>query len=75
MTLTVVQATAICEHAAARHGLTLFEMLDDRRHGKPVEARREAMRIMRDMGASYPRIGKLMQRHHTTVLHALRNSP
>lgn len=32
------------------------------------------MRIMRDRGASLELIGKRMQRHHTTVMHALRRA-
>lgn len=66
------EGTAICERAAALHGLTLDELLSDTRHGKPVTARRDAMAEMRRRGASYLTIGKLMQRHHATVMHALR---
>lgn len=35
-------------------------------------ARWTAMRALRDRGASLPQIGRVFDRHHSTVIHALR---
>lgn len=37
-----------------------------------VRARHEAMYQLRRLGLSYPRIGQLLGRHHTSVMHGVR---
>lgn len=40
-----------------------------------VRARVECWHFMRNRGSSYPEIGDLWGRHHTTIMHALKTYP
>jgi chromosomal replication initiation ATPase DnaA len=66
-----ITALAIIELAAAEHGVEA-EMLRQERRDKPtVAARHAAMRrIRRQLGWSYPRIGRLFNCDHIIVMHA-----
>ena len=57
-----------------RHGLTPGEIAGARRNTKVVRARHEAMWIAKELHPhlSYPVLGRIFNRDHTTVLHALR---
>lgn len=57
-----------------RHGLTPGEITGARRNTKVVRARHEAMWIAKELHPhlSFPAIGRIFNRDHTTVLHALR---
>jgi chromosomal replication initiator protein len=64
-------ATAIIALAAAEHGVEFDWLRQERRDAATVAARHAAMqRIRRQLGWSYPRIGRLFNRDHTTVMHA-----
>lgn len=57
-----------------RHGLTPGEITGARRNAKVVRARQEAMWIAKELHPhlSFPTIGRLFNRDHSTVLHALK---
>jgi len=62
----------IVETVARETGVPFDDIVGDGRDLRAVVARRVCYRRMRDQGVSLPEIGRLMQRHHTTVLHSLR---
>lgn len=53
---------------AEKHGITVAEMLSPSRASHLVEARRDLAFALRARAWSYPRIGKLMKRDHTTIM-------
>lgn len=58
---------------ATKHGFTVNEMVSHRRARPLVIARHEAMwRCFKETPCSLPQIGRLFDRDHTTVLHAIR---
>lgn len=57
---------------AQRNNTTWAEMLSHRRTtAKPhiLQARLEAAQLLKSRGWSYSKIGALMKRHHTSVMH------
>lgn len=67
------QRIAVVQEVADRHGVSLEAVLGASRGREVVAARWEAMRrIHNEFGDSTPRIGRLFNRDHTTVLHALK---
>jgi len=61
---------AYAREEAERYGWTLELVLG--RGRAPSDARQAVMRRLRADGFSYPEIGMMMGRHHTTVMHACR---
>ena len=58
-----------CERA----GITLAEMKSESRKRRFAQPRQAAMvEIRRQLGYSYPQIGRMFNKDHTTVLHACR---
>jgi chromosomal replication initiator protein len=69
------QRMATIARVAARHGVTVREVLGSARSGLIVEARHAAMVEVRlEFGDSAAAIGRLFNRDHTTVLYALRKA-
>ena len=60
------------ESVAAAYGLTLEDLRAPNRTASLVRVRREAMRAVRALGASYPETGAVFCRDHGTVMNALR---
>lgn len=60
---------------AMKHGLPAEEMLGRSRAPHVVEARLNLFVCLRGKGWSLPRIGRLVGRDHTTILHALQRGP
>lgn len=56
---------------AERAGLSVAEMLGPCRQPRYVGARNRAIFRASELGLSTTQIGRLFNRHHTTVLHAL----
>lgn len=54
------------------HNLNIRDLLGPGRERRVVKARAELYKHARDMGLSYPRIGKIFGRDHTTILHSMR---
>ncbi len=63
--------TSVCEN----HNITLNELLSPRRNRKFVLARKECARILRENGLSYPKIGKIMNRDHSSIVHLIKPTP
>lgn len=55
------------------YGISLPQLLSHRRDMTFVTARVECAKKLRAMGLSLPRIGKIMNRDHTTILYLLRD--
>ena len=64
--------TELTLETAERHGVTVAEMLSPSRASHLVEARRDLAFALRARAWSYPRIGKLMKRDHTTIMALLK---
>jgi chromosomal replication initiator protein len=68
-----ITARQIIDEIAATHDITREDMIGPRRYPHLVEARREAMRRVRDeLGYSYPQIGRIFNRDHSSVIWSLR---
>jgi chromosomal replication initiation ATPase DnaA len=65
----------IVDAMASAYAVTREDILGARRTKQAAAARHAVMRALRDMGMSYPEIGWLLGRDHTTVLAALRKAP
>jgi hypothetical protein len=58
---------------AAKHGLTVAELMGHSHRRGIVAARQEASyRAAAETKLSYPQIGRLLNRDHTTILHGIR---
>lgn len=55
------------------HGVTMAELLSSSRKAKIVAARRKAARMLREEGKSWKKIGSILCRHHSTVMHLVNN--
>lgn len=63
----------IMQICAGRYGISVMDILSDSRAEMILKARQQAMWLAaKETGLSYPAIGKLFGRDHTTVLHAVR---
>lgn len=62
---------AIIERAAKRFGLTAADVLSKNRLKSVAHARHLAAWLLRDQGWSYQEIGKILGRHHTTVMNSV----
>ena len=67
-------AKKIIAQVAAIHGLSVAEVMSNRRNRPVVEARFDAIKAVADIrpDMSLPQIGRLFGKDHTTILHALR---
>lgn len=61
--------------ACDRTGLAPERILGSSRDAETVRARRLLAHDLRKMGYSYPEIGRFMGRHHTTIIHLVKNLP
>ncbi len=62
----------IIDMVAGRYGVERSDVLSPDRRQQPTLARQVSMRLIREMtGKSYPEIGRIFGRDHTTVMHAL----
>lgn len=63
----------IQREVCAKHGITLHDLLSDRRQKHIVIARLEGYwRAYRETPRSLPTIGRAFRRHHTSVLSGIR---
>lgn len=56
---------------AARHGIRIRDILSSNNSALVVGARKEAAAALRELGLSYPTIGAILRKHHTSILHYL----
>lgn len=59
----------ICDN----YGVKKEHLLSRRRDKELVKVRKFAYSLLRKQGLSFPKIGKLMNKHHTTVMKVLRD--
>lgn len=70
---TTARAKEMLLAIAEKHGVTVQEIIGRRRFSNLIAARFEAVyEITKATGWSLPRIGRLFNRDHTTILHCLR---
>lgn len=62
----------ILTDVSKRHGVSVAELLHDGKGKRLINARREVAQDLRDRGWSYPDIGRVLKRHHTTVMNLLK---
>ena len=67
-----VAARQIIAAVCLRHNITESRLIRPGRAMRYVRARWEAMALLRRAGLSLPKIGRLLGRHHTSVLTGLR---
>lgn len=66
-------AREIIAEVATSHGLLMADLVGKPKVHSLIEPRRAAMkRVRAELGYSYPQIGRLFNRDHTTVMYALR---
>jgi len=71
-TMTTSTAMEIIRSVSDRTGVGVLDILSDDRSRHLVRARNQAYLALIEGGASYSHTGRLMQRHHTTVMHGVR---
>jgi chromosomal replication initiator protein len=57
---------------ARRFGVTFAELTSKDRHRRLADARHVAAWVLRQYGLSYPEIGRVLCRDHTTAMHSVR---
>lgn len=55
-----------------KYGFTMHDIRSSRRNSKLVECKREIALYLRNKGLSYPKIGLLMNKDHTSVMNLLK---
>jgi len=60
------------QNIADDHGVTVEDIFGKRRHAPIARARQEAFTALRWYGFSYPQIGRIFGRDHSTVIHGVR---
>ncbi len=65
-------ARELMKQIGAKHGVSLDDILSARRQTDIAAARFEISARLYERGLSYPQIGRLINRDHTTVIHAVR---
>lgn len=67
------RSSTIAAGVAAKHGVTLAMLMGESRVKHIVAARHEAWWLVwRTTGMSYPRIGAIFRRDHTTIMHGVK---
>ena len=69
----IARGVKVC--ASVRFDVTMAQLTGRSRLTKYVLARKWCYRQLRRGGWSYPKIGRLFGRHHSTVLYALQRRP
>lgn len=62
---------ALIHEIAEPHGYTVEDIIGKARHKKLVAVRCMCIRALRDEGYSTTEIGRIMNRDHSTICHAL----
>lgn len=70
--MSTAVAREVVAQVAAETGVAVELITGENRRPKTARARHIVCQRLRERGYSLTKIGRLMQRHHTTVLHSLR---
>lgn len=65
-------AAILVDEACYKRGVTLLELQSSRKTARIVLARTACCHVLRDKGYSFPKIGRILQCHHATVINAVR---
>ena len=55
-----------------KYGYTIYEVQSRQRNTRLVNCKVEIARMLRDKGYSYPVIGKVLNKDHTTIMHYIK---
>lgn len=72
----LLDARGLLDHVKAvvkEHHVLLDEVLGRARTAQVAAARRECWIHMKELGFSYPEIGRIWNRDHSTVMHAIKD--
>lgn len=61
----------IIDHIASDYGYDRTEVLGPRKFKELIEIRHHCIKLFREQGFSTTEIGRIMNRDHTTIVHAL----
>jgi chromosomal replication initiation ATPase DnaA len=64
----------VLDEVRKRHGLDVTLMLSKKRIQSFVRARNVVCECLHRLGYSYPQIGMVLERHHSSVMHACRQA-
>jgi chromosomal replication initiation ATPase DnaA len=62
----------ILEEVTKNYSCTVQQLRSRQRASNLVKARRRVSRRLRQHGMSYPKIGRVLNKDHTTIMHHLR---
>jgi chromosomal replication initiation ATPase DnaA len=62
----------ILEEVTKNYSCTVQQLRSPQRASHLVKARRRVSRKLRQQGMSYPQIGRVLNKDHTTIIHHLR---
>lgn len=65
-------ARSIVEQIAGRYSIGVRELMSSDRSRRLIRPRWHAYFALREAGFSYPAIGEIMNRDHSTVMHGIR---
>lgn len=69
-----MEATAVFERISRQTGISMNELLGESRQRYIIEARDKIIFILHGKGYSAAKIGRLMQRDHSSILNSLSKS-
>ena len=70
--MSTAVAREVIAQVSVETGVAVDLIIGENRRPKTARARHIVCQRLRERGYSLSKIGKLMQRHHTTILHSLR---
>jgi len=70
--MTTREAAAIVAHVARQTGVAEIDITGESRVAHVVRARDQVVAILADRGCPAKKIGRLMLRDHSTILHSLK---
>lgn len=72
--MSTAEATAVCEQISRQTGIPMEELLGESRQRYIIEARDKVIFMLHRKGYSAAKIGRMMQRDHSSILHSLAKS-
>lgn len=61
----------VLEMFAEKYNVSEIDIISRRRGNNVVDARKEMSRFLKDRGWNYSKIGRLMNKHHTSIMYYL----
>lgn len=73
--LNELKAKAEIISVCAQSNITPEELLGHKRHKEIVNARKKCAKLLRGLNFSYPKIAKIMNRDHSSIIHYIKPTP